>query len=38
MTTTQLIDKLFSRLDSWRYFPAYQIERRINAEICEIFS
>lgn len=26
--TTQLIDKLFSRLDDWRHLPSYQLERR----------
>lgn len=28
MTTIQLIDKLFTRLDYWRNLPAYQLERR----------
>lgn len=28
MTTEQILDKLFSRLDDWRKLPAYQLERR----------
>jgi hypothetical protein len=28
MTTHNLIDDLFDKLDEWRFFPAYQLERR----------
>lgn len=28
MDTKEVIDKLFTRLDTWRHLPAYQLERR----------
>ena len=28
MTTVNLVDELFDRLDKWRHLPAYQLERR----------